>query len=67
MISFEWGLGARFGGLIDLEHEMGQWLPVLRSGSLTSVITSGLFVNAWSIRVADVFAILSSQLFDKLG
>ena len=27
---------------------------MLRSGTLTSVITSGLFVYIWSIRVADV-------------
>ena len=65
MVPYEWGLGAHFGDLIDLEHEMGQWLPVFRL--MTSVITSWLFVTIWSIRVADVFAILYSQLFDKLG
>ena len=31
---------------------------MLRSGTLTSVITSGLFVYIWSIRVADVCVIL---------
>ena len=29
---------------IDLEQEMAQWSLMLRSGTLTSVITSGLFV-----------------------
>ena len=52
---YEWVLGSHFGSLIDLEQEMGQWSLMLRSGKLTSVITSGLFV---SIRVADVCVIL---------
>ena len=47
-----------FGSLIDLEQEMGQWSLMLRSGTLTSAITSGLFVYIWSIRVADVCVIL---------
>ena len=37
---------------------MGQWSLMLRSGTLTSVITSGLCVYIWSIRVADVYVIL---------
>ena len=39
---------------------MGQWSLMLRSGTLTSVITSGLFVYIyiWSISVADVGVIL---------
>ena len=37
---------------------MGQWSLMLRLGTLTSVITSGLFVYIWSIRVADVCVIL---------
>ena len=37
---------------------MGQWSLMLRSGTLTSVITSGLFVYIWSVRVADVCVIL---------
>ena len=52
---YEWVLGSQFGSLIDLEQEMGQWSLMLRSGTLTSVTTSGLFV---SIRVADVCVIL---------
>ena len=55
---YEWVLGSHFGSLIDLEQEMGQWSVMLRSGTLTSVITSGLFVHIWSIRVADVCVIL---------
>ena len=57
---YEWVLGSHFGSLIDLEQEMGQWSFMLRSGTLTSVITSGLFVYIyiWSIRVADVCVIL---------
>ncbi len=55
---YEWVLGSHFGSLIDLEQEMGQWSLMLRSGTLTSVITSGLFVYIWSIRVADVCVIL---------
>ena len=55
---YEWVLGSQFGSLIDLEQEMGQWSLTLRSGTLTSVITSGLFVYIWSIRVADVCVIL---------
>ena len=45
---YEWVLGSHFGSLIDLEQEMGQWSLMLRSGTLTSVITSGLFVYKWS-------------------
>ena len=41
---YEWVLGSHFGSLIDLEQEMGQWSLMLRSGTMTSVITSGLFV-----------------------
>ena len=33
---------------------MGQWSLMLESDTLTSVITSGLFVHIWSIRVADI-------------
>ena len=51
---YEWILGSHFGSVVDLEQEMGQWSLMLRSGTLTSVITSGLFVYIWSIRVADV-------------
>ena len=54
---YEWVLGSHFGSLIDLEQEMGQWSLMLRSGTLTSVITSGFFVYIWSIRVADVCVI----------
>ena len=43
---------------LDLEQEMGQWSLMLRSGTLTPVITSGLIVYIWSIRVADVCVIL---------
>ena len=52
------GFGLTFWKLIDLEQEMGQWSLMLRSGTLTSVITSGLFVYIWPIRVADVCVIL---------
>ena len=57
---YEWVLGSRFGSLIDLEQEMGQWSLMLRSGTLTSVITSGLFVYIyiWLIREAEVCVIL---------
>ena len=55
---YEWVLGSYFGSLIDLEQEMGQWSLMLRSGTLTSVITSGLCVYIWSIRMADVYVIL---------
>ena len=41
---YEWVLGSHFESLIDLEQEMGQWSLMLRSGTLTSMITSGLFV-----------------------
>ena len=56
--TYEWVLGSHFGSLIYLEQEMGQWSLMLRSSTLTSVITSGLFVYIWSIRVADVCVIL---------
>ena len=55
---YGWVLGSHFGSLIDLEQEMGQWSLMFRSGTLTSVITSGLFVYIWSVRVADVCVIL---------
>ena len=60
---YEWVLGSHFGSLIDLEQEMGQWSLMLKSATLTSVITSGLFyiyiyIYIWSIRVADVCVIL---------
>ena len=55
---YEWVLGSHFGSLIDLEQDMGQWSLMLRSGTLTSVIMSGLFVYIWSIRVADIYVIL---------
>ena len=55
---YGWVLGSHFGSLIDLEQEMGQWTLMFRSDTLTSVITSGLFVSIWSIRVADVCVIL---------
>ena len=41
---YEWVLGSHFGSKIDLEQEMGQWSLMLRSGTLTSVIISRLFV-----------------------
>ena len=44
--------------LIDLEQEMRQWSLMRKSGTVNSVITSGLFVYIWSIRVADVCVIL---------
>ena len=49
------GLSSHFGNLTHLEQEMGQWSLVLRSGTLTSVITSGLFSG---LRVADVCLLL---------
>ena len=56
---YEWVLGSHFGSLIDLEQEMGQWSLMLKSATLTSVITSGLlYIYIWSIRVADVCVIL---------
>ena len=42
-IVYEWVLGSHFGSLIERE-EMGQWSLMFRSGTLTSVITSELFV-----------------------
>ena len=48
------GLSSHFGNLTDLEQKMGQWSLVLRSGTLTSVITSGLFSG---LRVADVWGL----------
>ena len=41
---YEWVLGSHFGSVIDIEQEMRLWSLMLRSGTLTSVITSGLFV-----------------------
>ena len=46
---YEWVLGSHFGSLIDLEQEMGQWSLMLRSGILTSVITSGLFAYNYMV------------------
>ena len=46
---YEWVLGSHFGSLIDLEQEMGQWSLMLRSGTMTSVITSGLFVYIYMV------------------
>ena len=40
---------------IDLEQGDGH---LCSSGTLTSVIMSGLFVYIWSIRVADIYVIL---------
>ena len=57
-----WFLGSHFGTLIDLELDMAGWLLMLRSGTLTSVITSGLFVYRWSINVADVCVVLVGDL-----
>ena len=47
-----------FWKLADLKQEMGQRSLMLRSGTLTSVITSWLFVYVSSIRVANVRVIL---------
>ena len=55
---YEWVLGSHFRSLIDLEQKMGQWSLMLRSGTLNSVITSGLFVCIRPIRMADVCVIL---------
>ena len=46
---YEWVLGSHFGSLIDLEQEMAQWSLMLRSGTVTSVITSGLFVYNYMV------------------
>ena len=46
---YEWILGSHFGSVVDLEQEMGQWSLMLRSGTLTSVITSGLFVYIYMV------------------
>ena len=51
-----------FGSLIELVQETGQWSHILRSGTLTSAITSGLFVYILSIRVANVRVIVESFL-----
>ena len=45
---YKWVLGSHFGSLIDFDQEMGQWSHMLRSGTLTSVITSGLFVYIYT-------------------
>ena len=63
---YKWVLGSHFGSLIDLEQEMGQWSLMLRSGTLTSVITSGLFVYIWLIRVADVWVILVGDVTSRV-
>ena len=41
---YESVLDSHFGSLIALEQEMGQWSLMFRSGTLTTVITFGLFV-----------------------
>ena len=46
---YEWVWGSYFGSLIDREQEMGQWSLMLRSGTLTSVITSGLWKSVASV------------------
>ena len=46
---YQWVLGSHFGNLIDLEQEMGQWSLMLRSGTMTSVITSGLFIYIYMV------------------
>ena len=46
---YEWVWGSHFGSLIDLEQEMGQWSLMFRSSTLTSVITSGLFVYIYMV------------------
>ena len=50
---YEWVLGSHFGSLIDPEQEMGQCSLMLRSGTLTSVITSGLFVYIYMVNKND--------------
>ena len=59
---YEWVLGSHLGSLIDLEQDMAGWSLMLRSGTLTSVITSVLFVYIWSIRVTDVCVVLVGDL-----
>ena len=55
-------LGSHFGSLIDLEQETRQWSLMLRSGTLTSVITSGLFVYNYMVnKSADVCVILGGD------
>ena len=49
---YEWDLGSHFGSLIDLEKEMAQRSLMLRSGTLTSVITSGLFVYIYMVNTS---------------
>ena len=46
---YEWVFGSHFGSLINLEQEMGQSSLMLRSGTMTSVITSGLFVYIYMV------------------
>ena len=60
--TYQWVLGSHFGSLIELVQETGQWSHMLRSGTLTSAITSGLFVYILSIRVANVRVIVESFL-----
>ena len=45
---------------------MEQWSLMLRSGTLTLVITSGLFVYIWSTRIADVCAILVGDFTSRV-
>ena len=52
------GVELTFWKLNRSEQEIGQWSLMLRSCTLTSVTTSGLFVYIWLIRVADVCVIL---------
>ena len=59
---YKWVLGSHFGSLIGPEQGLGQWSLMLRSGTLSLVITSGLFMYIWSIRVADVCVILGGDL-----
>ena len=52
---------------LDLEQEMGQWSLMLRSGTLTSVITSGLFVYIFIVNTSGRRLCNSSRCFHKLG
>ena len=58
---YEWVLGSHFGSLIDLEQDMGQWSLILRLDTLTSVITSGLFVGDFTRWVKPSSVIVESQ------
>ena len=61
------GLGTHFGSLIDFEQEMGQWSLILRSGTLTSVFTSGLFVSNYMVNESGRRLCHSGRRFPKLG